>query len=213
MKLSMGPDPSPELGPVVLLCTQLNKLHRTLIWKVFVFFSHTFLGWGVFQDSDTFVNKERKLGEQGAQAEKIPAVHGPCLAPPSLLPTPNGATGCCSRYLDYLSSHISAFAFPPGPHPAPPAASPSMHVARRHTAEQAFPGPEPFLGGAPGRAPPSWWAEPGLSRPLRLPPRPALSVTSSSTSRPSPTDSETQREERKEKPDTHKGEVGKEGGD
>lgn len=68
-----GPTPQPRARTNVPAVPTLNKQHRTFGFGKFLFsFPTHFRGWGVFQDSDTFVNKERKkkLGEQGTRGQR-----------------------------------------------------------------------------------------------------------------------------------------------
>ena len=59
--LQSGPRSQPRAGTSVPTAPDPNKLHRTIGFGKFLFsFPTHFRGWGVFQDSDTFVNKERK---------------------------------------------------------------------------------------------------------------------------------------------------------
>lgn len=56
-----GPQPQPRARTDVPTVPIPKKLHRTVGFGKFLFsFPTHFRGWGVFQDSDTFVNKERK---------------------------------------------------------------------------------------------------------------------------------------------------------
>lgn len=119
------------------------------IWKVSFSFPTHFRGWGVFQDSDTFVNKEKKNwgSREPVGREVTPAVCGQSLARSFPAARAQRVLLAVSRLFVFNIYLHLPFPFPPPPTPAPPAASPSMHVARRHTTEQAFPARAHSLGG------------------------------------------------------------------
>lgn len=125
--------------------------------------------------------------------EVTPAVRGLCLAPPlPCCPRPTGATGCCSRYLDYLSSIYICICLSPPTRP-PPCSSSSFPInARRPAAHNraGLPRPKPLpLAGGTRQAPPPGGRSPELPRPPRPRPAPPLSGPLRPPSRPSPTDS------------------------
>lgn len=192
--LHIGPRPQPRAGTNVPTAPAPNKLHRTVGFGKFLFsFPTHFRGWGVFQDSDTFVNKEEKKKKNWGSREPVgrevtPAVHGQCLAPSlPCCPRPMGATGRCLRYLDYLSSIYICICLSPPTRP-PPCSSSSFPINARRPAAHSrtdLPRPEPLpwaapgrhlllVGGARGLGPPPAPPRPAHSGPLR-PPLPPFS--------------------------------------
>lgn len=217
----LGPDPSPELGPVSQQPPTRTNCTGPLDLESFCFLFPHISGVGVFSKTQTHLltKREKKLGEQGACGQRSDPSSPRAMpgSPSSLLPAPNG----CHRLLLAISRLFvfNIYLHLPFPSHPPPTlllqqlphqcTSPGGTQQSRPSQAQA-----PSLGWGHQAGPSSWWAEPRAPEAAQAPPRPAPLWAAPPTLPPfSHRLWKPKGRKGREKPDTHKGEVGKEGGD
>lgn len=146
----------------------------------FLFPTHFRVG-GVFQDSDTFVNKEKKNwgSREPMGGEVTPAIRRHSLTPTILCACSELVPQTHLWHLDclFLIYICICLSPPPAPHPAPPATSQQCTLPGSDTHNRPWPGPSPILGQTQTGVSPheGTWGTRGMTPTARpQPPKPTL---------------------------------------